>query len=457
MKKVFSSLLFFAFTVCLQGQINVTQKIKDKVTEKANQKTEEAIDKTLDEAEDGATKPAKSKKEESQNEDESVKEGGNPAHEGGSKNEPATESKTAAGAQPKIDEFKSYSKFDFVAGEKIVYYDDFSHTAVGDFPANWNTSGSGEVTTTNSVAGKWLKLQNGQIYFPEINTKLPENYTLEFNVIVTGNDIGDGQLGSLTTFFAATKPNEAKEPVQPAGNLDYYGSSSAKVAVDFANANHAVISIQNQKNNESGGVNSQINDDILKGKIGKVIRFSFTVQKQRLRFYIDDKKVIDQPKMFPQGDIYDRILFEMWGFSDNSESKQNVYLSNIRLAVGMPDMRSRLMTDGKLVTRGITFNSGSDKIKPESYGTMKEIAAVLKDNPAIKVKIVGHTDNDGTAASNLELSKKRSVAVKNSLVKDFGIDASKLETDGKGQSEPSGPNTTSEGKANNRRVEFIKL
>ena len=74
-----------------------------------------------------------------------------------------------------------------------------------------------------------------------------------------------------------------------------------------------------------------------------------------------------------------------------------------------------MLTEGKLVTRGILFDINSDKIKPESYGTLKDIAKVLNDNKDVKVKIVGHTDSDGDDKSNLDLSKRRAASVKNSL------------------------------------------
>ena len=89
--------------------------------------------------------------------------------------------------------------------------------------------------------------------------------------------------------------------------------------------------------------------------------------------------------------------------------------------------------------------------------TLKEISQVLKDNATVKVKIIGHTDSDGDDKSNLDLSKRRAASVKNSLSTEFGIDASRMETDGKGEIEPASPNTSSEMKANNRRVEFIKI
>ena len=73
------------------------------------------------------------------------------------------------------------------------------------------------------------------------------------------------------------------------------------------------------------------------------------------------------------------------------------------------------------------------------------------------MKIVGHTDADGKDADNLDLSKRRATSVKESLAKEFGIEESRMETDGKGESEPIDKNDTPAGKANNRRVEFIKI
>ena len=122
-----------------------------------------------------------------------------------------------------------------------------------------------------------------------------------------------------------------------------------------------------------------------------------------------------------------------------------------------PDTRSKLITEGKLITYGITFDVNKADVKPESYGTLKSIADVLTENPGVKVKITGHTDSDGDDAKNLELSKRRAESVKNELVKNFGIDASRLSTDGAGETKPIAANDTPANKAKNRRVEFIKL
>jgi OmpA-OmpF porin, OOP family len=98
-----------------------------------------------------------------------------------------------------------------------------------------------------------------------------------------------------------------------------------------------------------------------------------------------------------------------------------------------------------------------DEVKPQSYGSLKEMATVLNENPTVRIKVVGHTDADGADVANLDLSQRRAVAVKNELFKTFGIEASRIETDGKGEAQPVAANDTPSNKALNRRVEFIKL
>src|SRR5690606_5635818 len=157
-------------------------------------------------------------------------------------------------------------------------------------------------------------------------------------------------------------------------------------------------------------------------------------------------------------DLYNvfKLGTKYMNFSEN-ENKDEFMVSNLRYAVGAPDTRSKLINDGKLVTRGILFDVNSDVIQASSYGVLKEIASALSENPTVNISIIGHTDSDGDAASNLTLSEKRAIAVKNILVSEFKIDSNRMQTAGKGETEPTDSNNTSLGKANNRRVEFIKL
>jgi outer membrane protein OmpA-like peptidoglycan-associated protein len=132
-------------------------------------------------------------------------------------------------------------------------------------------------------------------------------------------------------------------------------------------------------------------------------------------------------------------------------------VTNLKITTAAPDTRSKLITEGRLTTYGITFDVNKANIKPESHGTLNDIANVLKENPSVRVKIIGHTDSDGDDALNLDLSRRRAESVKNELSGKFGIEASRMETEGAGEIRPAAPNDTPVNKAMNRRVEFIKL
>ncbi|MBC7875273.1 MAG: OmpA family protein [Ferruginibacter sp.] len=346
--------------------------------------------------------------------------------------------------------FASYSKFDFVPGEKIIFFDDFSQDNIGDFPGKWNTNGKGEVVTTNAHPGKWLKMRNSTTYLPEIiSAKFPENYTLEYDMIASGED----RAGSFNLEFASLlNKNQVPDASDRTGNTGLF--LTTEMQADGAIRYLAQTAINTNGEQTDGGANTDINDITMQGKAGEKFHISIAVNKQRFRYYVNEVKVLDLPRLLPAGN-YNAIIFRMWGWSEDHPF--DALISNVRYAEGTTDVRSKLITEGKLVTRGILFDINSDKIKAESYGALKEIAQVLKDNAAVKVKIVGHTDSDGDDNANLSLSKKRAAAVKNSLSKDFGIDAARMETDGKGEMEPVSPNTTPENKAGNRRVELIKM
>ena len=142
--------------------------------------------------------------------------------------------------------------------------------------------------------------------------------------------------------------------------------------------------------------------------------------------------------------------------SHGSPKGDPAIIKNIRIAKGGVDLYDKLLTDGKIVTTGIRFDVNKATIKPESMGVINEIAKLMKDHSDLKFSVEGHTDSDGDDASNQNLSEARASSVKNALV-DLGIDASRLETKGFGESKPVSDNTTPEGKANNRRVEFVKI
>lgn len=180
------------------------------------------------------------------------------------------------------------------------------------------------------------------------------------------------------------------------------------------------------------------------------------VQESRLRIWINSDKVFDIPKGMSTQYIFNQLFFKIHS-SGYKENEIGFYLSNIKVATGVPDTRHKLMEEGTFSTTGILFNVNEATLQPASYGVIREIAAVLKANPSLRISITGHTDSDGADAANLTLSKKRAATVKDVLVNEFSIDAARIETDGNGESKPVADNKTKEGKAANRRVEFTKL
>jgi len=189
---------------------------------------------------------------------------------------------------------------------------------------------------------------------------------------------------------------------------------------------------------------------------GKPVHVAIQVQQQRFRMWINETKIFDVPKAVDTGYKMNQLFFKV-GQTNYKEEQYGVYISNIKAATGLPDTRHKLIEEGKFSTTGILFDLNSATIKAESYAVVKEIATVLKENPSIKIKIIGHTSSDGDDKANMELSIKRAAAVKDMLVAEFAIDAGTIETAGKGETQPVGDNKTKEGKAQNRRVEFIKV
>lgn len=137
-------------------------------------------------------------------------------------------------------------------------------------------------------------------------------------------------------------------------------------------------------------------------------------------------------------------------------ASDKVMFTNFGLAEGGKSIKSALDTDGKIVTHGILFDTGKGIIKAESFPTLKSILAVLNDNPDLKFSIEDHTDNKGSKGINQPLSENRAEAVKTWLV-GKGIDANRLRSKGWGDTKPIGRNDPVEGRANNRRLEFVKF
>lgn len=134
----------------------------------------------------------------------------------------------------------------------------------------------------------------------------------------------------------------------------------------------------------------------------------------------------------------------------------SIEVDAMKQEVTVLDIKGSIATQGKIALYGILFDIGKSTIKPESENAIRFLATYLKENPAIHVLIVGHTDNAGNFDQNQILSKSRGDAVKNYLVSKYSIAANRLTGNGVGSLCPVTSNDTDAGKALNRRVEIVK-
>ena len=425
MKKtmLFLSMTFIlSFAANAQGWLNkvgaaAKDAAKRTMEKRVEEKAEQVTDKVLDKAEDAVTKSTKSNKKQTDK-------------TSGDIDEQIIEKQE----HPK-QKLTSITQYDFVPGDKILFFEDFSQDAIGDFPALWTTNGSGEVKTVSIAPGKWLHM-NGKdavyCYTKEIN--FPENFIVEFDIIPDK----DFQFGTCLTLYQ-DNPERSKEV-----NDDLYpGLRGLHIS-----PNYEGWETKGYDSDKDWLIGTGAKNPLIAEELNHVIVW---IQKRRVRIYHQGQKVLDVPTNIYAETKLNKLLFSGW------DRNSTPYVTNIKVTTASPDTRSKLITEGKLVTYGITFDVNKADIKSESFGTLKGIAGVLAENPDVNVKIIGHTDGDGDDAKNLDLSKRRAESVKNELVKSFGIDSSRLTTEGAGETKPIAANDIPVNKARNRRVEIIKL
>lgn len=405
---------------------NLLNKAKNKVQQRADQKVDKAMDAGLDAAE-GKNSPA-----------------------------PAQNNNTASGPSkpeaPQASSVVSYSKFDFVPGEKVLYAEDFSQDAIGELPLTWNASGKGEVMTIAGQQGKWLRAFENTTYLTGNKKNFGENYTIEFDLMfyfepkVKGYVMPHWKMGLFSSGAEDAGGNAFLKQHDQLNNTE----------LTFAFNSNGGARLESRAKRAQTLMSDRMELGDMMPSYNKVIHYSIQVQKSRFRLWMNERKVFDIPRAINVGDTMNQLYFHLEG-SNYQEEEVGLFVSNIKIATGLPDTRHKLLDEGKFSTTGILFDVNAATIKPESYGVLKEIAGVLLEHKEVRVKITGHTDSDGADAANLELSKKRAEAVKAALAKDFGVDTASMETDGKGETKPVADNKTKEGKAQNRRVEFTKL
>lgn len=335
-----------------------------------------------------------------------------------------------------------YSKFDFVPGEVPLFYDDFAKEFIGDLPSGWNTNGSGEVVQLEDGTNKWYAISNRSVTLPELGTALPADYTIEFDLMAINLSEQTSSTALLGIILSETS------------NLGDHGNH-ARARLYFYQYADLGVRAENSFDKDPDPILNKVNPD-LRALLTDKVHVSIAVNGTRFRLWVNQHKIFDLPKFIVKPELIKNLKFHVQGL-DLEKYGERLLITNLKINEGGEDLRRKLISDGKISTNGILFGSGSADLLPESMGIIRQISQVLDQDNNIKLKIVGHTDSDGSDESNLSLSKQRAEAVKNALTSVYGVSAGRLETEGKGEAEPVQDNGTPLGKAQNRRVEFITL
>ena len=314
----------------------------------------------------------------------------------------------------------TWAKYDFVPGDKVIFEDNLEGEENGEFPSRWDLV-RGNVEVAEYGGEKVIMFRDGEPsivpYFKEAKEDyLPDVFTVEFDLYCDPNDF-------VLYLFDRKNQNSGS----PTGYTDLAIDNNS---MDFATSSSDYPGAKDLPER-------------------RWMHVSVAYTNGKLKAYMDDTRLINIP----------RIDFDPKGitlYTYHARNERQYYVKNVRIAEGGVKYYDRVMQDGKIVANGIRFDTGKSTLKPESMGVINEIYQLMKDNPDLRFSVEGHTDNVGDDNSNMKLSADRAERVKDTLV-EMGIDEDRLTSKGWGESMPMDDNNVPEGRANNRRVEFVKI
>lgn len=391
----------------------VENAAKNAIERNAERKTEEAVDKVF-EGDFGKGKKDKDKQNNN---------GNNNADEVYDNGDATAQTQPQKGQSLEM----TYAKSDFVPGDEIIFEDLVDNEQLGEFPSMWDLkSGTAEVATVNGKKAITFTGQRTKIapLMKDMTNYLPEMFTIEMDIIMAPRGQGDSYYELY--FYNADKREimemEIDSRVNYVVDWDYISTSGDRIEGNYRT------------------------NDLIQTNGWHHLAISFN--KRALKIYFDGIRIANIPNMSQPANF----AFELVPMNG---AKTN-YVTNIRLAKGAVPLYDRMMSDGKFITYGITFDVGKATIKPESMGEINRIVTLMTENPDLKFSVEGHTDSTGNPTSNQTLSEQRSQAIVAKLV-ELGIAQDRLTAVGKGQNSPIADNNTDEGRAKNRRVEFVKM
>jgi OmpA-OmpF porin, OOP family len=323
---------------------------------------------------------------------------------------------------------KVWENYDFIPGSRVIFYTDFSEDRVGNF-ARGLKYGSGPIEVVERDGVKMLRSTGRSTILIPVGKQLPQRFTLEIDVLTPAEDLAGYD---VIAFEGGPTLDRGDESVEV-----NWSTTGALMIGGGQNAGNSASAIP----------------DAMQAQIrGKVAHLRVLMDSGYFKMYTNERRMYNIPELSFRRDSVIRLFVK-----GSEEDNMAVYISSIRVAESETDvLYDALNAKGRWTTHGILFATGKADLQPESRAVLKEIAATMKQHGDLKILIEGHTDNVGSAASNLTLSDARAAAVKAALVADFGIAGDRMATKGLGDTKPSVPNTSAAGRAQNRRVEIVK-
>ena len=415
--------LMLAFSVNGYAQF---RGLRDKVKQKVKDKIEQKVDRTIDKVIDGAENEMDNTINDAVKGKEKEKEKGK--HE---KKEGTAE----------VNASVTQNKSDFVQGAVVLFEDNFAGEQLGEFPSQWDLEG-GSVEVAQIGDRKVAKFTQNATIFPLMKKNqynyLPEEFTIEWDIYIADE-------GETMNHELRLKSNEE--------GINTHNNSCVFVEITYRPSDQWTRVDWNCQKPTQG--NSR-GEQELTGKLKSGwnhIAVSFN--QRAFKLYVNDERLCNVPNVLaPKYMEYESV---------NSEGYPYSCISNVRIGQGAVALYDRNASDidkamaetGKFVTNNILFDTGKATLKPESMAEIQKVADYMKKNPTVRFEVQGHTDNQGSDKINDPLSKQRAEAIVKALAS-LGVDDFNLKAVGKGSHEPVADNKTEEGRAKNRRVEFIK-
>jgi outer membrane protein OmpA-like peptidoglycan-associated protein len=406
--------------------------VKERVEQEADERVDEAVDEGVETTADAAENALKNAArcavsdqaciDEAQQQGQTVvltdEEGNVKRDENG---DPVTASEAGAGSDtgdPGVTD--ANANYDFEPGERTIFATDFSSVNTGDFPRSLAFK-SGTMEIVEWKGGRALHAKSGGAFEVELSEPLPETFTLTFDVQTTG-------------YYCKLSVNPVDADGEIAANNHLLVSKNVGTGVAKTDGADAPTS-------RSEG-----------GELGEAMTpIRVTVDGAYVKVYTGKKRVANIPNA--ELGRTRTLRFNFYG----CRGGDTTYLGDIRVGGGGNDLYGTLESEGRVAVQDLTFDTGEATLKPTSDETLKQIATLMQEHPGLTLLVEGHTDDAGSYEANMTLSKERAAAVKEALVQTHGIDAARLKTKGQGSTQPAASNDTEQGRAENRRVELVKL